>query len=164
MPRTTEASSEVALLPEVPDEQVLEAIRGGDITLEIQDPTQAVLAMVDRIVGAKDGDEVLAKSDTIPAKELDGVALELHSIRWIPSKYALGAEDDDTGLKPKVFALIDATRLDTGVKVLVTCGSIMVMAQLYKLRQLGILDQTKAKIVVKPETANHYRPMNLEPA
>jgi hypothetical protein len=162
MARTTAEHGTDVEVYGVSDEQVLEALRGGDVTLEIQDPASASLAMVERILASESAGDVLAKSDTTPAKELDGVPLEVSAVRWMGSKYR--DADGEGAQGPAVFALIEAKRLDTGTAVLVTCGSLMVMAQLYKLRQIDALSSQPVKIVVKPATANGYRPMNLEPA
>lgn len=121
--------------------------------LEPQDAAAAGMEIAARILRAESVDEVFEQGGATPALEVIDVPLIVNGLRWNRSDYE--------GEGAKVYALIDATRADSGEELTITCGSRNVMAQLYRLDQLGALN-TPVKIVrAERETARGFRPMWL---
>lgn len=117
----------------------------------VEDPEAVQVDIIKRILASK-GEEALAQRTPTKARDILGVALEVRGVRWMRS----GIADNPLGL----YALIDASRGDTGDDVLVTCGGQNVMAQLLVMVRDGVLPQV-CKIVEAAETARGYRPLWL---
>ena len=121
--------------------------------MEPQDATEAARAIVARILDAPDVDAVFDQGKATSAVDVLDVPLLILNIRWQRSEYE--------GEGSTVYALIDAERADNGDELTITCGSRNVMAQLYRLAQLGALG-TPVKIVRSEKaTARGFKPMWL---
>jgi len=137
---------------------VLAALRGADITLEVEDSEVAARAMMERILSATSAAEVLAKPETLSMEDVNGVPLTIHNVAWRQSSFS-----DSEG--PKVYAVIHATRGDDGSEAVITAGGRMVMAALYKLHfELDAFPALKVKLVAQNPTAGGRIPFNVEPA
>lgn len=115
------------------------------------DPQQAALDMVSRILGAGSVDEVLEGSSAIHAADVLGQNLTIVGVRWNESDLADGAG---------FYALIDCVD-NNGEGFAVTCGAITVMAQLFKLDELGALPGTFQLVEAAKPTKSGYKPMSL---
>lgn len=115
------------------------------------DPQQAALDMVSRILGAGSVDEVLEGSSAIHAVDVLGQNLTIVGVRWNESDLADGAG---------FYALIDCVD-NNGEGFAVTCGAITVMAQLFKLDELGALPGTFQLVEAAKPTKSGYKPMSL---
>jgi hypothetical protein len=133
-----------------PNLQTVElAILGeGEYTASVEDAEQIGKEIVYRIMSAESEDELFTQSATLSAKDLLGVPLLIKNVRWNTSRYG------DEG--PKVFAIIEAERMDNGDRELITCGSRNVMAQLLRAGQMGKLPMEVPLKFQENETASGY--------
>lgn len=120
----------------------------------IEDPEEASMAIVERILQAGSPDEVLQPAEPLKARELLGIPLEIKGFRFMRSSY---------GGREGVYAVIDAWRLDTGEAILVTCGGRNVLAQLYRLATLDALPVRVYFEQSSRPTDSGYFPLWLRP-
>jgi hypothetical protein len=93
-----------------------------------EDPEQIAMAIVERILNAKDVAEVLTPNQVVHARDIIGVPLNVTGIRWLESDFETG---------PGMYAIMDCVRTDTEASLVVSCGGQNVLAQLWKLNDLG---------------------------
>lgn len=126
----------------------------GDIAAapEFEDPEVVATEIVARILEAPDLAAVLDQGVAYHARDVLDQPFVLHGVKFNRSRLENG---------PGVFAILDA-QFDDGRKP-VTCGSRNVMAQAYRIGELGGFGVT-VKIVEGSETAAGYRPMWLTAA
>lgn len=138
--------------PEPDAMEVLHAI-AGQAELPQLPPEDSVRLIMARILSSPDIESVFRQGRAVGAEEVEGVALDIHGLRWTRSTYTDG---------PSVFAVIDATRADTGERVVVTCGSVNVMTQLWRAWTERAFPIT-AKVVrsARPSESGYY-PMWLD--
>lgn len=138
--------------PEPDPMEILRCI-AGQADLPQLPPEDSVKLIMARILSSPDIESVFRQGRAVGAEEVEGVPLEIHGLRWTASSYNDG---------PSVFAVIDATRTDTDERVVVTCGSVNVMTQLWRAwteRAFPI----RAKVVrsARPAASGNY-PMWLD--
>lgn len=102
-----------------------------------EDPEAISLAIVERILNAKTAEEVLTPNQVVHARDLIGVPLNVSGIRWLESDFETG---------PGMYAIMDCVRVDTDSHLVVSCGGQNVLAQLWKLNDLGAFP---ARVVIQ---------------
>lgn len=120
-------------------------------TQQTIDPEQAALDMVRRILSGDTADDVLEGQEAIHAKDVLGDNLVVTGVRWNES-------DQESG--PNFYALIDCVD-EKGEGYAVTCGAISVMAQLFRLNELGAFPVCVVIEEAAKPTRSGYRPMSL---
>lgn len=118
------------------------------------DPRDAMLDMITRVLAAESPEDVLEGSAAVHAEDVLGDVLTIVGVRWNESDIA-----DGMGF----YALIDCTNAD-GDPFVVTCGSVMVMAQLFRLNELGALPGRFVIEQAAKATRSGYKPMSLRGA
>ena len=120
----------------------------GDDTPEFVDPEQASRDIVMQILAAEDVDAVFDIAGTTPVNEILGKAIQIDKARAMRSAYDAGAT---------MYLLLDVVDLETGESLKVTCGARNVMAQLYRITQVGRLP-VKGRICQtdRPTAAGYY--------
>lgn len=123
MPRTPDELIASLSGPEPDPMDILRAVAGqAELPqLPAEDSARAIMA---RILAAPDIESVLRQGRAVGAEEILEVPLTIDGVRWSRSSYADG---------PNVFAIIDAIREDTHERVVVSCGSVNVMSQLWRV-------------------------------
>lgn len=116
------------------DDAVVAALVEGTAMPEarIEDPEVVAQEIAQRILGATDVETILGMFESTPMQDLLGVPLDVAGVRFNASTFTEG---------PPVYAVIEATRLDTGEGVTSTCGGRSVMAALYRMWQLDAFPQ-----------------------
>lgn len=119
-------SSDLAALDE------LESILLGEKELPeiVDDPAEIQREIMAQLLSAESDAELEQVGAATGWRELAGVPMELHGFRFRPSTYEEGAP---------VFFVVDATRLDTGERVVLTTGSGNILAQLTNMARRGTL-------------------------
>ena len=119
-------SSDLAALDE------LEGILLGekDVPEIVDDPAEIQREIMAQLLAAESDEELEQVGNATGWRELAGVPMELHGFRFRPSTYEEGAP---------VFFVVDATRLDTGERVVLTTGSGNILAQLTNMARRGTL-------------------------
>lgn len=148
----TATSTELVALS---DAQVKQALRGeiDEVTLTIQDPKVIQHQIIERILASEDADQVLqGRGVALHGREVLGRPFTLTGIRWLKSKYGEGLP---------VFAVLEAVTLDDGQEVVITSSAGSVMAQAYRLWELGALPKDVKIEEAETETAAGYRPQWL---
>jgi len=137
-------------------EQVLQALEGqlaaDQIAVTVQDPQEVALSIIKRILASESPDEVFQGQKALGGREVLGRPFQLKAVRWHKSSFE--------GVVP-VFAVLDSTMLDSGEDVAITTGSSNVMAQAYKLDDLGALPVDCTFQEADKETAAGFRPQWL---
>lgn len=139
-------STDVAQLDE------LERILLGDAELPdvVDDPAEISREIMAQLLAAESDEELEAVGEAIGWRELPGVPMELHGFRWRPSSFEEGAP---------VFFVVNATRLDTGQRVVLTTGSGNILAQLCNMARRGTLvGAIRALEIADTPTKQGFRP------
>lgn len=134
------------------DQRVLDFMSAGKSSAVV-DPQQAQLEIVRRILSADTVDDVLKQQEAIHASTVLGQALRIVGIRF--------QQSDFTEAGPDFYMLVDCVT-DNGEPFSVTCGAVNVMAQLWKLDQLGAFPLSAQIIETERKTKAGYTPMWLE--
>ncbi|MCA1569742.1 MAG: hypothetical protein LC798_05355 [Chloroflexi bacterium] len=87
-------------------------------------------------------------------EDVVGVPLLLAGVKWLESTYAEG---------PRVFAVVEAARSD-GERLTITTGASTILAQLYRINQLGGFPLGARFTKASKATHQGFYPMWLEPA
>lgn len=116
------------------------------------DPAAVSAAIVASILQAPNAEAVLTQATTTAAETIIGQRLLIRGQRFNRSDFAESAG---------FYAIIDAVN-DDGEVMLVTCGSRNVMAQIFRLNELGALPCHAAIVQAEKPTAAGYYPMSLE--
>lgn len=111
------------------------------------------MAIVQRILASESVEEVLAETEAIHARDVLGAALQITGYSFNNS--TLGGDG------PKFYMLIDCVD-DGGEAFKVTCGAVNVMAQLYRLAELGAIPGLFRIVESDKETSAGFRPMWLK--
>lgn len=127
----------------------------------IADPAEVSAEIVDRLL-SQTGADVLTAGKALHARDLVGLPIMLHRVRWARSRF------DEGG--PGVFALLEGVagaggRKDQpaeGEQIVVTCGGVFVMAALLVLVRDELLPI--AVQITTTESASGRNPLRLEPA
>lgn len=139
-------STDVAQLDE------LESILLGDAELPdvVDDPAEISREIMAQLLAAESDEELEQVGSATGWRELPGVPMELHGFRWRPSSYEEGAP---------VFFVVNATRLDTGERVVLTTGSGNILAQLCNMARRGTLTgAVRALEIADTPTKQGFRP------
>lgn len=139
-------STDVAQLDE------LERVLLGDAELPdvVDDPAEISREIMAQLLAAESDEELEAVGSATGWRELAGVPMELHGFRWRPSSYEEGAP---------IFFVVNATRLDTGERVVLTTGSGNILAQLCNMARRGTLvGAIRALEVSDTPTRQGFRP------
>lgn len=154
-------STSTDLVP-VSDSVVLEAIKGGDVTVFVEDPLAISKKIVDKIVQAETVEAILSagESDVLHAKENLERPFYVHDLRFANSQFV----EESPG--PRIFAIIEAEFLDDQEPASgpMTCGGMNVMAQLLRLKQVAGegLSEIPVKIIeIEGKTAAGFKPLWL---
>ena len=115
------------------------------------DPEEAALEIIGRVLGAQTVEQVLAEPRIVGARTMLGVPIELHSVRFNRSDF------EGTG----AYSLLEVIDLTNGEPTLITCGAHQVMAQAYKLQELGGLPAVVQLVETAKATKAGFRPMFL---
>lgn len=116
------------------------------------DPAAVAASIVASILQAPDAQSVLQQASTTQAVDVLDQRLLIRGQRFNKSDKADG---------PGFYAIIDAVS-DDGEVMLITCGARNVMAQIYRLGELGALPCHAAIVQQDKPTAAGFYPMSLE--
>lgn len=134
------------------DQRVLDFMSAGKSSAVV-DPQQAQLDIVRRILSSESVDDVLKQQEAIHASSVLGRPLRIVGIRF--------QESDFTEAGPDFYMLVDCVT-DDGEPYSITCGAVNVMAQLWKLDQLGAFPLSAQIVETERKTKAGYTPMWLE--
>jgi hypothetical protein len=109
--------------------------------------------IIEAILSADSWDQVDAPWDTTNVKLLEGKTLRINSITRRPSSFKGGLG---------IFLVVNATDIGTGEAMVITTGSVNVVAQLVRLYMLESLPVFVKWIVADRPTENGYYPHHLE--
>lgn len=123
-----------------------------------EDPVEIARQIVQRILEAPDIDAVLEQLNVEHARDVLGQVFVLSNARFQRSRFA--GTEGATG--PSLYALLDLED-KKGLPHTVTCGGRNVLAQLYRMLELGALP-VQIRFVEGSETSNGYKPLWLERA
>ncbi len=137
--------------------ELFAALAGDALAPVTQTAEEAQHAIAKRYLEAETVDEVLGTRTALHARDVLDVPIELRNVRFLRSAF-----DSEAG--PGVFAVLDITIVETGEATAVTCGSVNVMAQAAKLRDLEALPVTVKIVESDRQTEAGFRPMWLEAA
>lgn len=132
--------------------QELERILLGDAELPdvVDDPAEISKEIMAQLLAAESDEELEAVGTATGWRELAGVPMELHGFRWRPSTYEEGAP---------IFFVVNATRLDTGERVVLTTGSGNILAQLCNMaRRDTLVGAIRALEIADTPTKQGFRP------
>lgn len=119
-------STDMAALDEL--ERIL--LGQQDVPEVVDDPAEIQREIIAQLLGAETDAELEQVGSATGWRELPGVPMQLHSFRWRPSTFEEGAP---------IFFVVDATRLDTAQRVVLTTGSANILAQLTNMARRGTL-------------------------
>ena len=139
-------------------DQVHEILTGNepvDFDSMVSDPAEVQKGMVARILAAESADDALTQGETIAARDIVGLPIEITGVRWLRSRV-----ENASGIP--VYAAIDATDGTTGEKLVVTCGALQVIAQLVRFSQLDAFPLVAKFGTTEKPTAQGYYPLWLE--
>lgn len=140
------SSADVAAVDE------LEAILLGEKELPevVDDPAEIQREIMAQLLAAESDEELEQVGSATGWRELAGVPMQLHGFRWRPSSFEEGAA---------VFFVVNATRLDTGERVVLTTGSGNILAQLCNMARRGTLvGAVRALEIADTPTRQGFRP------
>lgn len=127
------------------DVETVLAILNGEYELAETDADQISQEIMRRTLSASSLDEVLGDQPGMTsAKELAGQPVEILDFTLRPSDY------DDS----PIYMAIEAVNMTTGEHFTMSCGSRRVMAQVAKLKWLGVLPQPVRIISDKTRAGN----------
>ena len=132
----------------------VEQFIAGATSQVLDDPEAVARAIAQDILTAPTIDEVFARRELTHARDVLGEPLTVLGVRWMQGDY------DTAG--PGFYAVMEAANHD-GEKVQVSCGARNVMAQLWRLNELGAFPIQVAIVESGRTTAAGYKPMILEP-
>jgi hypothetical protein len=143
-------------VPAIPDKFVqLRAMMQDAEDRAAMSPEEIQASIVERILGAATIDDVFAIQEARHARDLLDVPIEVVDFKFQESTFDEGA---------KYYVVLDAFDVSTGEKMAVTCGGATVVAQLYRLGQLGAFPIKVKFAQTKRPTKSGKFPMSLEPA
>lgn len=117
------------------------------------DPAQAQMDIIRQILSADSAEEVLRQTSAIHARDVLGDVLHILGYDF--------NESDLEGNNLGFYMLVNCVT-DEGEPFKVTCGAVNVMAQLYRLNQLGVLPMDGRIVEAAKATKAGYKPMWLE--
>lgn len=152
-------ASDTAVVAVAPSDELRAMLQDMADQVNVTD-SDAGQAIIERILAADTVDDVWANTEAIHARDFLGRAMRLNGFTWQKSDY-----DDGPG----AYAVLDAMDYQTGNKVVITCGARQVLAQLWKLRQLGVLPcDVSIQQTARPTDSGYFplflRPETVQPA
>lgn len=130
-------------------------LAAADTEVQERDPDQVAMEIIRKILDAQTVADVLGGAGAIHARDFLGRPFTLTDVRFNESSF------ESAG--PSFYALLEGADGD-GAKVTITCGARNVIAQAWKLRDMGALPIGVTLVESQRETAAGYRPMWLEAA
>lgn len=115
-------------------------------------PDEVTLDIIKRILRSADVDEVLEGASATHAEDMLGVPFALTDVRFNRSSF--------DGAGPAFYALLTGADAQ-GEKVTITCGARNVIAQAWKLKDMGALPVLVEIQQSERPTAAGYKPMWL---
>lgn len=137
----------------IPDEAVARGYLAQAADDVDDDPEKIADSIVARIMRAESVEDVLAPQAIEHARDLIGVPLEIRSAKFNRSEYEDG---------PEVYMVVEAEVLDDGRVTTFSCGGRSVMAQVYRIAQLGGLPFRGVLVQSPKPTRRGFRPLWLE--
>lgn len=113
----------------------------------------AAIQIIQQVLDARTPEEVLAPIEAVHARDVLDQPMQLLGVRWLRSDYDVGTP---------FYAIMDVASIATGEKVAVTCGAQRVMAQLFRLAQLGAFPRNVILRQSTRPTSSGYYPLRLE--
>lgn len=126
-------------------------VEGVELPLD-ESPEAASRAIVEQILASPDVAAVFSTFEASPISDLLGVPLDVRAVKWNRSSFENG---------PPVFAVVSATRLDTGEAVTATCGGRSVMAALFAFGRMNAYPIKLAIIESPNPTKEGYKPYRI---
>jgi len=121
------------------------------LVMEDADATQE--AILERILQANTLDDILNNRSVTSAKDVLLTPLTVAKVRWMRS-------DMEEGIG--LYALVEGRRDDTDEPVVISCGGVSVMGQLWRMDELGLLPvKVRFNQASRPTQAGFY-PLWLE--
>lgn len=130
-------------------------LAAADTEVQERDPDQVAMDIIRRILDAETVDDVLGGAGAIHARDFLGRPFMLADVRFNQSSF------ESAG--PAFYALLEGADTD-GQKVVITCGARNVIAQAWKLRDMGATPIAVQIVESQRETAAGFKPMWLEAA
>lgn len=143
-----EANAEV----EVIDPAVVERFAKMAMLIPSEDGS-GIERIIDAILSAESWETLDDPWDTTNVKTLEGKLLRINSLMRRPSSFKGGLG---------VFLVVHAINMDKGDKMVITTGSVNVVAQLVRAYALGVLPIFARWVVADRPTENGYYPHHLE--
>ena len=143
-------SSDLAALNEL--DEILRTFKAPAGVVE-SDPDAIQREIIAELLDAETDDELEFVGSAEGWATMEGIPVVIQGFRWRPSEYDKGAP---------VFAVVYATRVDDGTKVVLTTGAGGVLAQLHNLARRGRLPGAIRMLVraAKPTKGGFY-PLRL---
>lgn len=116
------------------------------------DPATTAADIAREILNAENADDVLGGGDVVHAKDILNQPITIHGGKFVRSDYEEGAG---------VYVVADVTSHNTGNRVKVTMGATNVVAQIYRLAELGAFPVECKIIEASRPTADGFRPQRL---
>jgi hypothetical protein len=139
-------STDVAELDEL--EQIL--LGAKELPEVVDDPAEISREIMAQLLAAESDEELETVGSATGWRELAGVPVEIRGFRWRPSAYEEGAA---------IFFVVNAIRLDTGERVVLTTGSGNILAQLCNMARRGTLvGAVRALEISETTTKQGFRP------
>lgn len=130
-------------------------LAAADNDQSIATPDEIALDIIKRILDAQSVDDVLGGAGAIHSRDYLRKPFKLTDVRFNESSFE--------GDGPSFYGLLEGADPD-GVKVVITCGARNVIAQAWKLKDMGALPVDVELAEASRETAAGFRPMWLEKA
>lgn len=143
------------LVPEVMTMGDIESLLLDPMANIDQDPTEAQLDIIRRILQAESMEEILGQASVTHARDYVNTPFALLSCKMQKSDF------EGDGLK--IYAVMECADND-GTPFVMTCGAAQVVAQAYMLQTRNHLPATVIVREKEKPTANGYKPMWLEEA
>lgn len=116
------------------------------------DPEEIQRQIVAQLLAAESDEELEQFGNAIPWHTLEGVPMQIFGFRWRPSDYAEGSP---------VYVIVNAERLDTAERVVLTTGGLNILAQLSNLARRGRLPAIRELKVSEKKTKAGFAPLWL---
>jgi len=151
MGKGEDSSTELAV---VDDPEQLAMVLAGMADVPFEDPSAVQLAIVRRILSAKDAAEAMAETPTYSTQDLIGETIEVLDCRVFKSRY-----DGQGG-----FLACDALRLKTGERCIVNSSAAKVAARIAWHWQHDALPARFTITELEGETASGYKVLDVQAA
>lgn len=159
MPNNTPANGKTEVVAATPGEVDSKAftrfLAAADSEVSERNPDEVAMEIIRRILDSETVDDVLGGAGAVHARDYLGRAFVLTGVKFNESSFETAG--------PSFYAILEGADEDSE-KVAITCGARNVIAQAWKLRDMGALP-LRVMIIESPRpTKEGYRPMWLEKA